>query len=746
MTCNMMRGIVAGIALVGLLLAFAAPPAALAAIRYWEPADGIGNWNYGPYWNPAGVPVAGDTARIEAGGDGWTLTCNYINAANPLLADVYVGNINSSGTASASLIQSQDALHAGYAYVGYYGTGRHYQSGGSVTIDNTLYLGRRSGSYGYYELSGGTLSASYSQIGYAGEGDFVQTGGTFTCGQMDIANANYGGPYGVGSYDMQLGTLNASLIYIGGKEEGTFTQSGGTVNATAGGVTLGLDQYGGGHYTLSNGDLNTSRTRLSQSGSTFTQTGGTHDITGDLEVGYGLGAASEALYTLSGSGTLTVSDDIVIGDDGWGRYRQTAGTAVATDAIVLSVPDDAPAGKLQLEGGSLTSARVDNAGNYVQSGGTLTTGIWTNAYMFDQTGGVLNAQQLDNNSTESLHIGGLADCRVNVLYGNTQRIWQEGGILRGKYAGGGLYNMCAFTNGAIYEMDAGEFVGHLTNYGTFTYDGGTFDQSTLTNHGTVNFNADFTCRRIVNNASLTLLWDRRVYADGLGYSNAIENNGSLTMYPRSEINLGSGIKLVNNGPMYAGGPIPDVAYFLGNLENQNYLLPSASGLPSGRLYVNGNFTAVPGAQLRIRIHGTALQDYDQMQVQYNANLGGTLDVRLTSGFVPSLGNSFTLVGYGSHSGTFNPVYLPTLPAGLDWQLTYGSTAVVLTVIEESSAYYGDMNCDNVVDIDDVPLFVQALVDPGNFTGCDIYRGDTNEDLLVNGADTQGFIELLTAGK
>ncbi len=738
------RNLMVGVAIAGLLAAFVAPSAAPAATKYWEPADGIGNWNYGPYWNPSGVPMAGDMVRIEAGGSGWTLVCLYTNATNPLLDSIYIGNV-STGTADARIVQSQDALHAGYEYVGYRGTGKHYQSGGSVTIDNTLYLGRLSNSYGYYELSNGSLSAAYAHVGYGGDGDFVQTGGTFSGTQLNVSNASYSGPYGVGSYNMQSGTLTFPSIYLGGKEEGTFTQSGGTVNASGAGLTLGLDQLGGGHYTLSNGDLNTYRTRLIWAGSTFTQTGGTHDVSDNLEIGYGTVVPDESLYTLSGTGALNVGDDMYLGYSGHtalGRFRQTGGTAVVADMLILAEPT----GTLELEGGTFACDEVSNDGHYHQSGGTLTTGAWTNTYDFQQTGGILNASQFTNNSLEDMIIDNAADCRINTLSGNTGRLWLKSGDLRGSHAGGSTFNRCAFTNGATFEMSGGEFLGDLINNGTFTYNGGTFDQSTLTNYGgygSVNLNGWLACRRIVNHGSLTVVWDHRLYADGVGCPNAFENHGSLTLYPRSELNLYNfSTKLVNNGQMYAGGAVPDQAYFLGTLDNHGYLIPCAGGTDPGHLYVNGNFTAFPSAELRIRIRGTATDDYDHMYVQFNANLGGELDVRLTEGFIPSPGNSFTVVGYGSHSGTFSPVYLPALPGGLDWQLTYGATGLVLTVIEESTAYYGDMNCDNVVDMDDVPLFVQALVDPFNYGGCDLYRADTNEDLLVDGRDTQGFVELL----
>ncbi len=50
---------------------------------------------------------------------------------------------------------------------------------------------------------------------------------------------------------------------------------------------------------------------------------------------------------------------------------------------------------------------------------------------------------------------------------------------------------------------------------------------------------------------------------------------------------------------------------------------------------------------------------------------------------------------------------------------------------------GDLNCDNVVDMADVPHFINALLATG-FTGCDINRADMNQDGQINGRDIHPF--------
>ena len=67
-------------------------------------------------------------------------------------------------------------------------------------------------------------------------------------------------------------------------------------------------------------------------------------------------------------------------------------------------------------------------------------------------------------------------------------------------------------------------------------------------------------------------------------------------------------------------------------------------------------------------------------------LGGTLDVVLYNGFVPSYGNSFEILQYGQLSGDFGTVNYPALSGGLSWERTTSATAMTITVVPEPSTY------------------------------------------------------------
>jgi len=69
-----------------------------------------------------------------------------------------------------------------------------------------------------------------------------------------------------------------------------------------------------------------------------------------------------------------------------------------------------------------------------------------------------------------------------------------------------------------------------------------------------------------------------------------------------------------------------------------------------------------------------------------------------------------------------------------------SNAPQLTV--RARSVRGDLNCDDLINLDDVAPFVTALLDPtayaAQFPGCNILRADMNADGSTNGLDIPGF--------
>ena len=96
----------------------------------------------------------------------------------------------------------------------------------------------------------------------------------------------------------------------------------------------------------------------------------------------------------------------------------------------------------------------------------------------------------------------------------------------------------------------------------------------------------------------------------------------------------------------------------------------------GTLGFNGSFTTT-GGTLAFGVSG--LGSFGQINVSGNVALNGTASVAWLDGFTPAISNSFALLDYGSHSGTFANI---TLPPGSLGQGIYGATvfSVMITNI------------------------------------------------------------------
>jgi len=82
----------------------------------------------------------------------------------------------------------------------------------------------------------------------------------------------------------------------------------------------------------------------------------------------------------------------------------------------------------------------------------------------------------------------------------------------------------------------------------------------------------------------------------------------------------------------------------------------------------------------IQISGGDLGQVSVLDVQGNANLNGSLDPELVNGFVPDVGQSFTILDYASVTGSFSHIQNPVFDHGRKrWSLVYQPTGAVLTV-------------------------------------------------------------------
>ena len=704
-------------------------PAAPAATIYYVPAAG-GAWNAPGNWNLGHCPLPNDAVQIIVSGNAHkAVNYNWTGATGFDLL-----TIDGNSSYYGALWHLQNNLTVDNVRIGNNGEAWYWmETNAYLHVTDHLYVGYNDPGEAHFYLNGadaGVQNDNDSYVGYSGQGDFDHYNGYHVCEHLFV------GQSGPGTYWLKGSTDNSTLqteyyMVIGNGDEGTFEQTGGTVNPDSPEqVYLGLNSGGYGTYLMRGGVLNADNISIGWYGDGFfTQSGGEVNIDNNLVIGCDGDQPYRAWYKVTDDDdepTLNIGGDMLIGSQSLAKYEQLgSGTVEVTGNIEIYDGDESPYASsylyMGLDADWLGAGAVNNHSGY-----------------FDQDGGTLSTWNFTNDSTQGINLDNNADTRIRYLVNNAGTVWMwRNALLRGPYAFGGNYWICEFTNDANFQMggisfDGGEFRGVLTNNGTFDYYQGNFTTSVLINNGTFNLHAPFTCHRIVQNAySFAITATNPITCSGTGYANAFENNANLTIYDGATLTVVDA-PLVSYGPMYASGTIA------GDYENHDYLLPSAITSTTQDLSVTGDYTQTTGAELRIRLGGTAAtSEYDRLVVSGSATLAGELDVRLTAEFTPELGDTFEIIRYlGGHTGQFNPVYLPTLDEGLEWDVSYETYRLRLIVVEEQ-ACPGDLDGDNDVDLSDL---AQLLGHYGMTSGATYEDGDLDGDGDV---DLSDLAELLS---
>jgi len=189
---------------------------------------------------------------------------------------------------------------------------------------------------------------------------------------------------------------------------------------------------------------------------------------------------------------------------------------------------------------------------------------------------------------------------------------------------------------------------------------------------------------VSGNAILTLE-DGTVSVDGqvllgqfAGGDGTLIINGGILRTPTMSIGLGTG-KLI-----WYGGTINTFVIEFSIVNAGGTLSP---GFSPGVTQVAGNYTQTSTGNLFMELEGTnaATPEFDQLHVSGNLTLDGTLEVVKLNTYEPALSNSFDILDWdGSLTGTFSTIKLPTLNAGLKWDLSTLYTDGVMNVVATGS--------------------------------------------------------------
>jgi hypothetical protein len=201
----------------------------------------------------------------------------------------------------------------------------------------------------------------------------------------------------------------------------------------------------------------------------------------------------------------------------------------------------------------------------------------------------------------------------------------------------------------------------------------------------------------------------------------VQSGVTLLTYSGINIEIGGAVQLQNatldaqyvevfggtlsgDGTILTGsGPIP------GQVENRGGTVAPGNGI--GSLNIAGRFASGPAATTAFELGGTGLGQYDQISVDGDVAISGTLSISLTGGFAPAVGNSFNLItipvsSIGNLAGKYKQVLAPD---GYNWRVNYTNTNIQLIVGNP-----GDFNNDGNVTAADYVVWRKTGLGPLNY--------------------------------
>jgi autotransporter-associated beta strand protein len=169
-----------------------------------------------------------------------------------------------------------------------------------------------------------------------------------------------------------------------------------------------------------------------------------------------------------------------------------------------------------------------------------------------------------------------------------------------------------------------------------------------------------------------------------------------------------------------GGELNGTGEVLGDLVVRGMVSPGTS---IGSLSVLGDFFQEDAGVLNIEIQGTAIGAYDTLNIAGAATLAGELNIALAGGFVPMVGDFYSILGAASVT---NSLELVGDAAGFSLLTTESGLALYFGPLLP-----GDYNEDGKVDATDYDVWKIAYGTEATPAGS---GADGNGDGLVNAAD------------
>ncbi|HEV7926591.1 MAG TPA: Ig-like domain-containing protein, partial [Verrucomicrobiae bacterium] len=518
---------------------------------------------------------------------------------------------------------------------------------------------------------GGALGGSYN----AAEGAEINfAGGAFTLGSLPTLTGSgviqlTGGSLGAATglpanLLLSGGTLTLGPTFQNGGEITELTLNGSTLSGsyTVTGTLTCLSGSANGSLTIAtNATLNVAGSvlhlgscALTNNGTVVWSGGAIYGNSATIAINNGLWLASANGYFQNGDccGNFTFTNN--------GTFRNTVNTTefygvsfnnyglVDVEGGTLNFNyggwlggtfETAQFANLDLSGGSFTAGTppvVAGSGLSEFAGGTLTL-LTDQIPNLALVGGnlALGTNFQNNGAITNLVISGSALTGSNIVSGTLN--WAAGSISSGW--------LTVQTNGLLNFTTTGAknlLTSVLLNNGTVTWSGGVIQA----NGGSF----------ITNNGLWQIQTDNTINNNNSGGLPIFANNGTLSKSVTFGTTTVSDVSLLNSGTL---------------------------DIESGAIdLINSSSYGQTGATLEFGVTTPSLAG--QLIVPGTFNIDGTLSLHFLNGYSPIVGDVIQPVFYGSNSGTFANLNLPTLAAGQSWNLEYGAGSVSLGVVTPST--------------------------------------------------------------
>jgi len=518
--------------------------------------------------------------------------------------------------------------------------------------------------------------------------------------------------------DSGTGTLNvndsdAALIIAGATSDLIIGNNGdAAMSITGRGQVQVADQFIAGSNSASSPTITVSGSLATPPfGSSFLQVLGTGQSR--------IGAGGDATMTISSGAIADFAGDLVIANGSASNSSVTVQTAVLLNAR-LQVDGDLLVGRNISAGIAAGTGTLNiNAGGATIVGGDTFLGdpdggtglIQMNGGLFSGTGAI--------NVLAGSTISGTGT--INPAINNAGNIQPTG--VNGLTLAGILTNTTNLVTGTkIHFSGTGGYTGSGTCNAAITGDA----NALITATGTLS---------IGTNSSAGYSYNGRLAVGG-SIVTLVDTNGAvlggLTTINSGRLECSAGIGLANGGTIQGDG------LFVGNIINSGVMDPHTANANSGGLFtVQGDLSMNPTGKVDMDIKGTpASNAYDRINVTGEANFGGTLRVKLPTGFVPKVGQQFIAVNaIQGRNGEFVAME-PPVPSpcnNVTFVLVYSSTAAIVLVRPPlGCTALGDLNSDGSCNGPDIQMFTDAITG-GVYVPCADLNGDcqnTIDDVAI----------------